>query len=339
MGRLLPSHQKVAMVLEVVQIERWVRVNLFSVGRPSHCRRALARAFLAKAVLNIPTTRDLVERLGLDARLRRVVGFVGRVPSEATFSRAFAEFAASGLSDEAHEEATRKYLAQEIVFHASVDASTIPARERGARKVPKVKAEPQKRGRKPGQQTGERTKPLAPQEQQLRQSVPEMLFAMPRVCDHGLKIGPRGYLVHWQGYKAHASIGDEGIPLAFLTSSASLHDSLGAIPLLKLAGRRARILYDLMDKAYLSGPIEETVRSLEQVAIVPPKKLRKDDPKPELTPDRKKRYRNRTTVERFFADLKDNHGGNHLFVKGGEKVHAHLMMGVLAIFGLRILRL
>jgi len=56
-------------------------------------------------------------------------------------------------------------------------------------------------------------------------------------------------------------------------------------------------------------------------------------------PDRAKRFENRTAVERFASDLKENHGGHFIFVRGGRKVHTHLMFGVLSIFALRILQI
>jgi hypothetical protein len=44
---------------------------------------------VAKAVLDLKTTRALIDRLGADTKLRRLCGFDVRValPSEATFSR------------------------------------------------------------------------------------------------------------------------------------------------------------------------------------------------------------------------------------------------------------
>ena len=66
-------------------------------GRPPCERAVLARAFIAKAVFNIPTTSLLIEMLSADKTLRRLCGWqrAGEVPSEADrFSRAFAEFAA-----------------------------------------------------------------------------------------------------------------------------------------------------------------------------------------------------------------------------------------------------
>ena len=64
-------------------------------GRPTKNRASLAHAFLAKAVFDLSTTRALIERLQEDEKMRRLCGWtsVRAIPSEATFSRAFAEFA------------------------------------------------------------------------------------------------------------------------------------------------------------------------------------------------------------------------------------------------------
>lgn len=43
--------------------------------RPSESRAAMARAFLAKAVFDVPTTQALVERLRNDPALRRLCGW------------------------------------------------------------------------------------------------------------------------------------------------------------------------------------------------------------------------------------------------------------------------
>ena len=58
----------------------------------------------AKAVLGLATTVALIERLTLDRALRRICGFPmnRKLPSQATFSRAFADFAQSELAERAH---------------------------------------------------------------------------------------------------------------------------------------------------------------------------------------------------------------------------------------------
>lgn len=88
-GPLTGAHQKLIVALEVVRVEAFVRSWPGLAGRPPHDRTALARAFVAKAVMQIPTTVMLVERLQADKQLRRLCGWEspGQVPSEATFSR------------------------------------------------------------------------------------------------------------------------------------------------------------------------------------------------------------------------------------------------------------
>jgi hypothetical protein len=70
------------------------------IGRPPADRSALANGFVAKAVLGLSTTVAPIERLSIDRALRRICGFSRwkKLPSETTFSRAFAEFAESRLA-------------------------------------------------------------------------------------------------------------------------------------------------------------------------------------------------------------------------------------------------
>ena len=101
-GPLTEQHERLVVVLEVACIEAFVQVWPGMPGRPPKDRHALARAFVAKAVLDLPTTAGLIERLAVmpqacfqhDAALRRLCGYerASQVPGESTFSRAFAEF-------------------------------------------------------------------------------------------------------------------------------------------------------------------------------------------------------------------------------------------------------
>ena len=117
-------------VLELVRVEAHLRYFQGQVGRPLEDRAVLARAFLAKAVFDIPTTRALIERLQVDRRLCRLCGWsgVGRLPSEATFSRAFSEFAAGGLARRLHEALIARTMEDHLVQHISRDATAIAAR-------------------------------------------------------------------------------------------------------------------------------------------------------------------------------------------------------------------
>ena len=79
-------------------------------GRPPLDRQSLASAYLAKAIYNLTTTSQLIERLQSDQPLRRLCGWdrAGQLPSESTFSRAFHEFAAYQLADKIHETLVRR---------------------------------------------------------------------------------------------------------------------------------------------------------------------------------------------------------------------------------------
>ena len=98
-GRLLVS------VLGMVSLSRHVAPTRGWRGRPAKDRQGLATAFLAKAILGLETTRQLLERLQADPQLRCLCGWrtVRQIPHESTFSRAFAEFAQTELPQRLHE--------------------------------------------------------------------------------------------------------------------------------------------------------------------------------------------------------------------------------------------
>ena len=64
---LTPTMSRLLRIWECVEIERFVPSTRGLVGRPPRERVALARAFVAKAVLGLSETSALVERLNADA--------------------------------------------------------------------------------------------------------------------------------------------------------------------------------------------------------------------------------------------------------------------------------
>ena len=104
--------------------------------------------FLAKAVWDLPTTRHLIDRLGADPALRRLCGWsrLGAIPSEATFSRAFAEFAEARLAERMHEALVVEVLGETLIGHVSRDSTAIEGREAAGAKV-KVKTPKRRPGR------------------------------------------------------------------------------------------------------------------------------------------------------------------------------------------------
>lgn len=351
---LCESHQKVVEVIELIRLEEFLPNPLGwgRVGAPMHDRRKIACAFLAKAVMNLSTTQALRERLSVDRVLRRLCGWETRhqIPSESTFSRAFATFADTGLLDEIHQTVTKRFLGNAIVWHLSRDATAIDAREKPrpasvASPPPKADTPPAeaspaeakpKRGRPP---KGEEKPPPEPTrlERQRTQTLEAALAELPRHCDRGVKKNSQGFKETWIGYSFQVDVTEWGVPTAALTTSASLHDSQPAIPLHRLSRSRiGTIFYNLMDAAYDATAIRDEISEGQTVPIIDRNRRRGPKPPP-MEPDRARHYDGRTASERFHSDLKDNHGGRTVRVRGAAKVHTHLMFGLLVIFAQALL--
>ena len=148
---------------------------------------------------------------------------------------------------------------------------------------------------------------------------------------------------YWRGYKLHLDVTDGQVPISAVLTSASVHDSQVAIPLMTLTSQRVVHLYELMDSAYDADAIHAHSRQLNHVPIIAPHgrrgtkkpsqlpKVFPDKPTPQLTWAQQSRYKERTMSERVNARLKDEFGASHLRVRGAAKVMAHLMFGVLAL--------
>jgi len=146
-------------------------------------------------MLGIPTTSALIERLAVDKSLRRILGWERRsqVPSEATFSRAFAEFAQGDLPDKMHVALIERSLGGRIVGVIARDATEIEAREKpAAKEANDKKDDPPSDGAQPPRKRGrphkdeQRPKPEPTRlERQTSQNVDQMLAELPTACDVG----------------------------------------------------------------------------------------------------------------------------------------------------------
>ena len=187
-GPLTTQHERLVVVLDLARIEAFVRMWPGLPGRPQEDRHALARAFVAKAVLNLATTSGLIERLAVDATLRRLCGWerASMVPDESTFSRAFAEFAVSALPGRVHEMLIKRTHKDRLVGHVSRDATAIDAREKPV-KAPPVPVTPKRKRGRP--KKGEATLKKEPRrlERQTSMTLAEMLADLPTACTTGTK--------------------------------------------------------------------------------------------------------------------------------------------------------
>ena len=344
------------IILDTLGLEAFVAPPSRGRGRPPDDRPAIARSFVAKAVLTIPTTSALIERLQIDRALRRICGWERRseVPSEATFSRAFAEFAAQNLPERVHEQLVRRHLRDHIIGHISRDATEIEAREKPCRRSPDDLPPPAPPKRKRGRPRKDEVlppKPLTRIEQQRTQSLDEMRAGLPTQCDVGVKRNSKGFRETWIGYKLHLDTANGIVPVAAILTAASTHDSQVAIPLARTSEQRVVWLYDLMDSAYDAQPIIDDCLAAGRVPVIDRNTRRDTALKAEIAAERARRrlinipdprdltYNERTTAERANARIKDEFGGRYLRVRGHLKAFCHLMFGVVALAADSIVRL
>ena len=258
-----------------------------------------------------------------------------------------------------HEALIRAQLGDQLIGHIARDSTEIEAREQPAPKgvadapaappglfdtvvseaapaaAEPVPAPAKKRGRP---RTGEeRAKEPTVIERQVGQSVAESLAQLPTACDVGSKKNSKGFKETWTGYKLHIDTADGDIPVTAILTSASMHDSQAAIPLMRLTGERVTYLYDLADAAYCSGVIRAVSRQEGHVPLIDHNARRGE--KIEFAPHEAERYKARSQAERVNSLLKDNHGGRHVRVRGAPKVYTHLMFGILVIAAEQLLRL
>jgi hypothetical protein len=368
LGPLSDKHRQLAAVLSMIEIESLVGSWSGGAGRPSKHRRAIARAFVAKAVFNLNSTRQLLDRLSVDVSLRRICGWESQreISHESQFSRAFAEFAASELPQRLHEALIEATQQERLIGHISRDSTEIEGREKPVRTP--VLITPSKSKRKRGRpRNGEQPPPPQPTrlERQAKMTLEQMLDDLPRSCNAGVpsdgsmslgwnvgsKKNSKGYKETWIGYKLHLDVADGQIPISCILTSASLHDSQAAIPLARLTAQRVTHLYDLMDSAYDARLIHEQIRGLGHIPIIDAHPRRDAEQKAELQAEAKRqkllnfdyaedvRYRERTTVERVNARLKDEFGRRMIRVRGNAKVMCHLMFGIVALAADQIMRL
>ena len=341
-GLLSCKQQEFIRIIDFARVEEWIRDYHGCVGRPQKDRIAIAHAFIAKAVYNIPTTRCLIDRLLCDNVLRRLCGFESRqqVPSEATFSRSFFEFCESGLANHLQDAFIKKYHASRLIGHISRDATAILAREKALSKPQADKdidvVTQKKKGRP---KKGEVRIPPEPKglEKQVTLTLQEQLANLPKACDIGVKKNSKGFKESWKGYKLHIDTADGDIPISAILTSASVHDSQAALPLSQITAKKITNLYDVMDAAYDAEIIRLNSQTLGHVPLIDRNKRTKESIP--FAPHELERYKVRSSAERVNSNLKDNFGGCFIRVRGNAKVFGHLMFALLSITISQTLRL
>ena len=331
LGPLSALDQQFCEVISLTDLGRFTQAYEWcGEGRPP-CRRLwLAHAFIAKSVYQFPTTGALIEALKARPTLRRLCGWEtpDDVPSEATFSRAFTEFAEDHLPQRVHENMVKVYAGPKLVGHVSRDATAIEASERPAPKPAVEPKVPRKRGRP---KKGEVRPPPPPKrlELQLTRPLAENLADLPTRCDVGCKRNSKGHQESWIGYKLHLDTVDGDLPVSAVLTSARTHDSQVAIPLAQMTAARLTSLYDLMDSAYDAPQIRAFSEQLGHVPLIDANP--RGGEKMPFAPAQARRFGERSASERVNSLLKERYGGRWVRVRGAAKVMCHLMFGLVAL--------
>ena len=176
-----------------------------------------------------------------------------------------------------HAALIERSLGGRIVGVIARDATEIEAREKPAKETNDKKDDPPPDGAQPPRKRGrprkdeQRPKPTPTRlERQSSQTVTQMLAELPTACDVGSKKNSKGYKETWIGYKLHIDVACGQIPVACVLTSASVHDSQVAIPLMTMTGARVTYLYDLMDAAYDAAAIHDHSGRLGHEPIIDP---------------------------------------------------------------------
>ena len=349
MGSLSPKEEKLIKILDFAEIEKFV--STVQITNPPKDREEMARAFIAKQVYNFQTTSALIDRLRIDRTLRVICGWRHRnkIPSESKFSRVFKEFSQQRIATKAHDVFIENYLSETLFFYSSIDSTAIELREKPVkREESKKEIKPKrKQGRpKKGEEVPAK-KPSILQQQEKMNEAKEMLSLIGTECNTSIKQNSKGNRHKWTGGKLHLSVVDGDIPITALYSSASVHDSSLALPLIKQSSQKVNYLYDLADAAYDTSIIRNYSKKQNHRPIIDinPKNSKKLKEKIALDKSEKKilqplrlyndsddlHYNQRSSVERVNAYLKDSYGCSKIYYQGAQKVASVLAFAVLSV--------
>ena len=347
LGVFSSKEEKLIKILDFAEIEQFIyNTHKTNIAKD---RVQMARAFVAKSVYNVQTTRDLIDRLGVDRTLRILCGwrYTTDIPSEAKFSRVFKEFSETNLAAKTHDKFISKYLSDVIFLYNASDATKIPLREKVVKKEkpePKVKHKP---GRPKKGETREPINPSILKQQKEMQTTEEMLSLVSTECGVGIKQNAKGNREVWIGGKLHISVVDGDIPITAIYSGANVHDSSVSLPLIQETSKKVNYLFDLQDAGYDADIIREfsEKKGHRPIIDINPKNSKVLRDKIELIEHEtkafkylnqhlncdEKHYNQRSMVERVNAYLKDSFGCDKIYYQGATKVASVLAFGILSI--------
>jgi transposase len=248
---------------------------------------AMIYALIARIVERIPTIKDLVKRLRHDFIFHIECGFSfsDRIPSEASFSRLTKKISESRVLENVQETLFLQAIQEGFICDdvVAIDATHFESRDQAAPQEKKPKTESKKRGRKSKEeQEAFQAEKQAQESQkniyektisdQLNVDLETLRTTIPIQSNWGIKKNSDGKNTFWFGFKAHLAVGLKSqYILQSLMSSASLHDSKAAIPLLKGIQERLSSLiirYGTLDAGYDYEAIYTHLHQMKVKAII-----------------------------------------------------------------------
>jgi len=224
------THRRSVAVLDLAEVERRPHHDHRGVGHPPSGRNAPGRAFVDRAVRDLPTTSAPGGQPRYDPTPRRPSGRcrVPGVPSGSTFSRAFAWFAETRLPGRVHAAPVSAAHGGSVVGQG---ADAAGAAAGGG------------------------------------MSTAEMVGELPKACDVGGRRDAKGYRESWCGYRLHIDPADGNVPVSCIPAPASPRDSQAAIPLSRMTAERVDHCHGLMDAAHDSREIGAHARLAGRVPV------------------------------------------------------------------------
>ena len=275
-------------------------------GPKGHPAATLWRCFVAKHILGIESTAELIRTLENNPFIAGACGVTGAVPHKSTFSRFFAKLTRRKylhLVKDVSRSLVRQHYATLPGFgkRVALDSSTLKAWSNG--------------GKKP------------------RYSDPEAGWS--------IKKGTQGHKEFTYGYKLHLLVDAEyELPISANVSAGNVHDQARASNLLSEArfGTKGRFRpdYVMADQGYSGSPL---IRLIRQQYWSRPiiqvnkghKRLLAELGEQQDTPEWKALYRQRQSVERAFSRLKGQRSLNDIRVRRLRKVTLHCYLSVISL--------
>jgi transposase len=274
-------------------------------GPKGHPAATLWRCFVAKHVLGLESTAELIRTLENNPFIAGACGVTGAIPHKSTFSRFFTKLTKRKylhLVKDVSRSLVRQHYATLPGFgkRVALDSSTLKAWSNG--------------GKKPHYSDMD--------------------------AGWSIKKGTHGAKEFTYGYKLHLLVDAEyELPIAAHVSTGNVHDSVRASNVLAEARKQVRGFrprYIMADKGYSSKAflalVHRQYRSTPVVDLHPShKRLRETHGETMATPEWKALYRQRQSVERAFSRLKGQRSLNHIRVRRLRKVTLHCYLSLIAL--------